>query len=93
MVFLSCLMIASTLICLDLSCLCSGNIILSLFSLSGICGLFTCELYELLFIFPLCNSVAELYKYKNHNVLICFASLLAWAFCSIVVFFIFLTCL
>lgn len=33
--------------------------------LSGICGLLTCELYGLLFIFPLCDIIAELYKYKN----------------------------
>lgn len=62
---LLCLVIASSLICLDLSCLCSGSIISPFFFLSGICELLTCELYELQFVFPFCHTTVELYKYKT----------------------------
>lgn len=72
---------------------CALAILSSLFSLSGICGLFTCELYELLLIFSLCDTVAELYKYKNKMWRI--AALPYWhrIFVALVFFFTFLTCL
>lgn len=44
---------------------CALAMLLPPFLFYGIYGLLTHELCELLFIFPLCDTMAELYKYKN----------------------------